>query len=250
MTRPAPTRIHVDRVAGRTRITELTASRFLRPRLLGGHPDRPRVALIANCASLLADDDLRLDVRVGAGAELELVEPSGTVAYNARGGLARWSADVRVEEASRFVWGAAPFVVADGAQAHRRTSIDLADGAVALLRETLVLGRSGERGGDVRSFLRADHDGRPLYVEDLLLDDHTLRRSPTVLGSARVLGTVVLLGTRPSELVHPHETLLHGPGAIRRELHEHAHLDEAALAPTWERWRAAVDALAPGRSVA
>ena len=27
-------------------------------------------------------------------------------------------------------------------------------------------------------------------------------------------------------------------------------LDEAALAPTWERWRAAVDALAPGRSVA
>ncbi len=152
---------------------------------------------------------------------------------------------MRVGEGGTFLWGAAPFVVSSGAQVHRRTGIDLATGAVALLRETLVLGRSGERGGAVRNLLRADLDGSPLYVEDLLLDDHALRTSPTVLGRARVLGTIALLGTQPEELAHPHETLLHGPGAIRRELHEHAHLDEAALAATWERWRAQVAAPAP-----
>ena len=235
--REPATRIAVERVAGRTRISELTTSRFLRPRLLGGDPDRPRVALVANCASLLAEDDLRLEVHVGAGAHLELVEPSGTVAYNARGGRARWSADVRVGEGGHLVWGAAPFVVADGADVHRSTAIDLGRGAVALLRETFVLGRSGEPGGRLRSTLRADLDGHPLHVEDLALDDPHLRDSPAVLGTARVLGTVLMLGDRPHELGDPHETHLHGPGAVRRELHEHAHLDEAALAPTWDRWR-------------
>lgn len=238
MNRPEPTRIHVERVAGRTRITDLTASRFLRPRLLGGDPDRPRVALVANCASLLAGDDLRLDVHVGPGAHLELVEPSGTVAYNSRGELSRWSADVRVEEAGRLVWGAAPFVVSGGARVHRHTGIDLAHEAVMILRETLVLGRSGESGGRLRSVLRADLDGRALFVEDLALDDLALRDSPAVLGGARVLGTVALLGARPDALHHPRESLLHGAGAIRRELHEEAHVDEVALAPTWERWRA------------
>lgn len=237
MNRPDPTRIRVERVAGRTRITDLTASRFLRPRLLGGDPDRPRVALVANCASLLAGDDLRLNVHIGPGAHLELVEPSGTVVYNSRGELSRWSAEVRVEEAGQLVWGAAPFVVSGGARVHRHTGIDLAPDAVALLRETLVLGRSGESGGRLRSVLRADLDRRPLFVEDLALEDPALRDSPAVLDGARVVGTVALLGTRPEELVHPRETALHGPGAIRRALHEHAHLDEADLAPTWQRWR-------------
>lgn len=246
MSHPEPaTRIVVDRVAGRTRISELTTSRFLRPRLLGSDPDRPRVALVANCASLLADDDLRLEVHVGPGAHLELVEPSGTVAYNARGGRARWSADVRVGEGGHLVWGAAPFVVARGAHVHRSMTVDLARGAVALLRETFVLGRSGEAGGHLRSLLRADLDGRPLHAEDLALDEPDLRDSPAVLGTARVLGTVLMLGDRPHELVHPHETPLHGLGAIRRGLHEHAHLDEAALAPTWDRWRDGLTAAPP-----
>lgn len=242
MSRPEPTRIRVDRVHGRTRITDLTASRFLRPRLLGGDPDRPRVALVANCASLLAGDDLRLDVQIGPGAHLELVEPSGTVVYNSQGELSRWSANVRVEEAGQLVWGAAPFVVSGGARVHRHTGLDLAPDAVVLLREMLVLGRSSESGGRLRSVLRADLEHRPLFVEDLALEDAALRDSPAVLGGARVLGTVALFGARPEELLHPRESALHGPGAIRRALHEHAHLDEADLAPTWQRWRERVAA--------
>lgn len=127
-----------------------------------------------------------------------------------------------------FVRGAAPFVVAGGAHVRRRTELELAAGAVGLLRETLVLGRSSEAGGAIRSTLRATLAGRHLFVEDLALDGRTLRGSPAVLGEVRVLGTVVLLGTRPSALEHPHET----------------HLEQAAMAATWARWR---DALAGRR---
>ena len=251
MSRDAPARIVVEKAGSRTRITELTASAYLRPRLLAG--DGPRVALIAACASLLAGDHLRLEVEVGAGASLELVEPSGTVAYDARGGRADWTASIRVGERGRMVWGGAPFVVAHGADVHRHTGIELESGATILHRETLVLGRSNECGGALRSTLSAAREGRPLQVEELDLADPVLRSSPAVLGTRRVLATATLLGCRPEELADPHETSLDGPGALRRELADHAHLAEDALEPTWARWKALtvrVGATAASRSSA
>lgn len=72
-----------------------------------------------------------------------------------------------------------------------------------LLRETLVLRRSNENGGALRSTLRAGLGGRPLQVEDLDLTDPALRSGPGVLGTARVLATATLLGTRPGEPLAP-----------------------------------------------
>ena len=43
---------------------------------------------------------------------VELVEPSGTVAYNARGGRATWSARVDVGAGGSLTWRSAPFIVA------------------------------------------------------------------------------------------------------------------------------------------
>lgn len=241
MNRLESARIAVERVGGRTRVRRLDASRYLRPRVLGGSADRPRVALVAACASLLAGDDLRLEVEVGPGAYLELVEPSGTVAYDARGGRACWTASVQLGEDACLVWDGAPFVVARGADVHRHTGIELAGGASMLLRETLALGRSNERGGALRSTLRAGLDGRPLQIEDLDLTDPALRSSPAVLGTARILATATLLGVTPEDPLEPRETRLAGPGALRRELADHAHLATSALAPTWARWRHLVD---------
>lgn len=240
MSRSAPARVAVERADGQTRIRQLAASRFLRPRVLGSrdgsHHAFPKVALVAACASLLADDDLRLEIEVGPGASLELVEPSGTVVYAARGGRACWTASVRIADGGRLVWAAAPFVVAQGAAVHRHTGVELEQGAAALLRETLVFGRSGECGGALRSVWRATLDDRPLQVEDLDLSDPSLRSSPAVLGGGRVLGTVTLLGTRPAVTTEPHETQLSGPGALRRAITDQAHLTESALASTWARW--------------
>ncbi|KQY56893.1 MULTISPECIES: urease accessory protein UreD [unclassified Nocardioides] len=241
MTTDAPLRILVERTPTHHRITRLDASRFVRPRAVHTEPDRVRVALVAACASLLSGDDVRLEIEVGPGAHLELVEPSATVAYNARGGSCTWSAAIRVAEGGSLVWGGAPFVVSHGADVERRTTIELDAGAALLHRETLVLGRSAEDGGKVRSTLRATYDRRPLLVEDVDLRDLALRSAPGVLGGHRVVATTTLLGLRPGPEPALHETLLAGPGALARSVADEAHLTEQALEPTWQRWRAVMD---------
>lgn len=232
--------VSIELVDGVARATVLQAGDHLRPRLLGIDGPRVRIALVGVCATLLAGDDLRLEVSVGRGVHLELVEPSGVVAYDARGGHQSWAADVHVATAGSLVWDAAPFVVAGGADVDRRTGIVLDDGAVALLSETLVLGRSGEEGGRLRSTMRCALAGRDLLIEELDLRSPELRKAPGILGDCRVLATAALLGDRPDERVSPPETPLAGPGSIARALAPHAHSTDEALRGTWDRWRSFV----------
>lgn len=237
MTETVTTRVHVELVKGRARFTEMRSGTFLRPQPL--HVDGPvaRLALIGSYAMLLAGDDLRLDVHVGPGVWLELVEPSGTVAYHAQGGSASWSALIRVDEDAQLVWRSAPFVVTAGANVRRHTKIGLADGARALISETLVLGRTYEDGGGpLRSTMRVDRLGKPLLVEDLDLRDTAHRDLPGVLGSNRTMASVLLVGARPGAAEGVHETRLAGAGALARALAPHAHEAQAAVDISWDRW--------------
>lgn len=235
-------RVAVDSADGVSRIRDVSASAYLRPRVLSQRGGVAQVALVAACASLLGGDDLRLDIDVGPMAHLELVEPAGTVAYDGGGRQAGWSVDIRVAGRGSLVWQAAPFVVAQGADVARASTIELDDAASMLLQETLVLGRSGETPGRLRSTLAASQAGQPLLVEDLDLRDEWIRSSPALLGSNRVLTTVMLLGMRPDGQVATHETILARPGALRREVASHAHTAQAAIDDTWERWRKAITA--------
>lgn len=97
-----------------------------------------------------------------------------------------------MDEGARVAWHAHPFVVCDGADVRRSLHARLGHNARLLLRETLVLGRSGERGG--RAVARTDvvdPDG-PLLVEELTVDG--ARPVPGVLGGHRVLDSVLELG--------------------------------------------------------
>ncbi|WP_159810663.1 urease accessory protein UreD [Cellulomonas citrea] len=210
------------------------------PRLLQVRGGAVRVALVATGALLLGGDDVALRVRVGRGVELELVEVSGTVAYDGRGRGARWSAQLDVDGV--LVWDALPFVVADGADLDRRTRVRLGAGACACLRDTLVLGRSGEAGvGVVRQDLRVDGVDGPVLVEQLRVDgSHAL---PGVLGPHRVVDQVLLAGARPPHagpgLGGPDDgpaTVLDldRPGALVRALGADAHtVDLGAWATGW-----------------
>lgn len=187
-----------------------TAPRRLpRPRPLLPSPDRLRIALVGTRAGLLAGDDLRLDVSVGPGARLELVEPSGLVAYDHRGGTSSWRARVDIAEGGELHWDARPFVISTGARVERSMEVSLAAGARMLWRDTLVLGRSGERGGGVRATTHATYDGCELLVEDLDLMDPEMRELPGILGPNRVIGSVTALGTAPGGQAPP---VPHGPG--------------------------------------
>lgn len=222
--------------SGRHLVRELRPGAFLAPRPLLPCPGRIRVALVGIRAGLLAGDELNLKISVGPGAHLELVEPAGLVAYDHRGGSARWQARVDIAEGGELTWHGLPFVVSSGADVERVMDARLASGARMLWRDTLVLGRSGERGGRVRAMTRVAYEGRELLVEDLDLTDPDLRELPGILGPNRVIGSVAALGATPPGPPHPYRMDLAGPGAQVRLLDTVAPAVDAELTEVWESW--------------
>lgn len=208
---------------------------LLRPMLVAADERTARVALVPEGALLLAGDVLTTRVRVGPGAALELLEPAGTVAYDMRGGSARWDVHVELAVGATLVWHGEPFVAASGSEVDRRTIIDLAPTARLALRETLVLGRYGEWPGTLRSRLEARVDGAPVLVEDLGLAPDT---AGMLLGGHRVLGSVLLLGADLPGDPGPDRFDLEGGGTLVRRLAAEAH--QAVLADTWAQARATV----------
>lgn len=202
-------------------------------RVLDAAPDRARVAVVAEGALLVAGDEIRLDFTVGPGVTLEVVEPAGTVAYDMRGGDARWAVTVDLGELARLVWRAEPFVISSGARVQRTLDLSLDVGARAVLRETLVFGRSAESGGVLRQRVRASGPGGPILAEDLDLDGAHPR--PGVLAGARVVDTVTVLGRRATGIPTPdaaHRLELEAEGTLLRAFVSAAHL--SPLDPTWD----------------
>ncbi|MFC7329550.1 urease accessory protein UreD [Marinactinospora rubrisoli] len=237
LTSGTPTTVTVASGGGRTYPVRLETGTFLRPRVMRRPGPGLRVVLAAVRASLCAGDDLRLHVNVGPGAHLDLVDPNGTVAYNARGGRAAWRVDITLAEGARMTWTEPSFIVSEGADVLREITVSLAAGARLAWRETLVLGRTGERGGALRSATRVTHGGRELLVEDLDLRDAELRELPGVLGGDRVIGQVAALGSVPDGPAGPHRLDLAGPGVLWRALARRTYESDRVLD---EAWRAAV----------
>lgn len=211
------TTIAVELLDGR-HVARLTQG-LLRPQLVGSSPDRCRVGLLATTALLLGGDEVGLDVRVGPGARLDLFDVAGTVAYHGRGRPSGWNVALAVEEGGVLTYAGEPLVVADGADVTRTLDVDLAAGAAAVLRDTVVLGRSGQVGGRLRSTTRVLVAGRPVLVEDQRLDPDHLRAAPGMLGAHRVLDTVLRLGPfAPAPTDATACALLDGAGTLTRWL--------------------------------
>lgn len=192
--------VSVERAAERGRaLVGLTASGTperpgLRPFLVACDAAGARVSLVPDGALLLAGDAVELHVVVGRGARLELVEPAGTVAYPMGGGRASWDVTVTLAPGATLVWAGEPFVVADGARVSRRTTVQWGAGARLAMRETIVLGRHGEAGGHVDLLTTVDAaDGTPTLADRLHLGPDS---SPLLVGGARVIETITVLGAR------------------------------------------------------
>lgn len=234
------------------RATCRTATGALAARVLGSDHRGAHVALVATRALLLAGDHVEIDVVVGPGAWLEIEEVTGTVAYDASGVPSSWSVRARVGAGGSLVWDAPPFVVATGAHVERWTDVTLAPGAVAAWREALVLGRTGEAGGFVRSTTRvAQEDAQgdvpayvPLLVDEVVLGDP--RSDLVARGGARVLDTLTVVGRRPEDPGVPVPAdgavvlELAGPGTVARALGPHTH--DPVLDRRWAAWRAEIAA--------
>lgn len=190
------TRIAVQRRGGRHQVRLVGG--LLRPQLLRADEDGCRIGLLATTALLLGGDEVDLEIEVGPGATLDLFDVAATVAYHGRGRPAAWRTQVVVAEGATFAYAGEPLIVADGADVLRSTRLEVAAGARAELRETLVLGRSGEVGGPLRSRTHVRVGGRDAWLEDQVLDVERGRCWPGILGDFRVLDTLITLGDPPA----------------------------------------------------
>jgi urease accessory protein len=206
--------LRVELRGGRSVVTRSSGHLPLAARTVGDG----RVVLVQTAAGPLAGDRFELDVEVGPGATLELTSTAATLAYPAAR-HATVSAHLRVAPGGRLAWLAQPLILAAGCDLVASVELELAEGAVALLRETVVLGRHGETAGRYRSSLRCDLGGVPLLRESVVLDGASpVTASPLVLGEARSYATLALLGTRPEAPPGDDELELAGPGRLLRAL--------------------------------
>ena len=213
------TRLRVTAAGPRVRVD--SSGGPLAVRTLAADAASARVAFVATQALLLAGDHVEVVVEVGPGITLDILEVAGTVAYDAAGAGSSWSIRASVGESGWLIWRGEPFVVASGANVTRCSEVALAAGATAVIRETLVLGRSGEVGGALINRIRVTYAGTPLLAEDLDLSAAADRCRPGLLGAARVVDAAMFLGERaPDRPRVPvgHRFDLAGPGTLARVL--------------------------------
>jgi urease accessory protein len=162
------------------------------PRLITRSARSARVALVAGGALLLGGDTVDISVSVVRGCQLELEDIGGTVAYSADGVAAHWNVTAAVEEGATLVWHGLPLVVATGAHVLRSLAVEIAATGTLCVRETLVLGRSSECGGEIESRTSVKIDGSPAFIEHLVVSGAA--PTPGIFGSHRVLDSILLLG--------------------------------------------------------
>nr|WSS59789.1 urease accessory protein UreD [Streptomyces sp. NBC_01177] len=202
-----PTHLSVTPGASRSNIRHATG--HLTIRTMDQDPDGARVGLMATRALLLSGDAVRIEVDVAPGAWLDVVEATGTVAYEGDT-PSSWTVDADVGDGGVLTWAGMPFVVSDEIATHRGTHIRLHGTGKVLMQEKLVLGRAGQTGGDLTTSLDAHDDTGPLQVEYLDLR-RLARQMPGVFGNLRSMDTVTALGWTPEPFGEP-DAGTTGPG--------------------------------------
>lgn len=218
------TRIEAHRSVNDARVDVVLHYGAFAPRLIDRHPGGARVALVSVVALLLAGDEVRIEVVVGAGVELEVVETSGAVAYDMDGGAARWDVDLTLETGASLTWLGLPFVVSTGASVARSTRAQVADRARLVLRETTALGRSGQQGGDLHQHTSMYAGAHPILVESL--DLGSARASFAGLAGHRCVDSLIVLGPQGApDLASADATVLSlaRPGWMVRSITDQTH---------------------------
>jgi urease accessory protein len=181
-------------------VSELAGCEPWRPRVLPVDGEFARVALVQTRESLIAGDDISLELCVGDGAALELCEIGATLAHDVRGGApARVSVSVSVADGGRLIWLGRPLIVAAGCCVGRSTFVALRASARVLLGEAVVLGRAGAGFGCATVRTRIECGGQPLLDETLDTGDAATVRAPVIAGGGRMLAGCTLAGVRDDD---------------------------------------------------
>jgi urease accessory protein len=173
---------------GRTRLPVL---RSQAPLVLRRTPEA--VYLVSAAAGPLGGDLLSLRITVHAGASLRLRTVAASVALpGLDGGESLLAVTASVAAGGRLEYLPEPVVVGDGARHATDIRVTLAEGASLVLRDEVILGRHGERGGTYRGGTRVSYAGRPLLRQALdISGGDEASRGPAILGGHRATGSLL-----------------------------------------------------------
>lgn len=155
-----------------------------------------RVHVVQAAGGPLGGDELALDVHLGAGASLQLRSAAATVVQAGHPpAAAQWTVVAALAAGAVLDWRPEPTVVCDGAELRSMVTVALQHRARAVLREEVVLGRAGQRGGRFTGELIVELDGAPLLAHTVLLDGaDPVLEGPGGAGGARVAGMLAVVG--------------------------------------------------------
>ncbi|TCK24401.1 urease accessory protein UreD [Pseudonocardia endophytica] len=182
---------------GRTRVAELrTGSPLaLLPRrgTAAARETALTVHVVGSASTPLAGDDVELDVHVGDGAHLELTGVAAAIALPGRDRPSSLTIRLTVGADASVRHRPESTVVTARADHRTRFEATLHPTASLSARETVVLGRIGERAGRLTTSTRIREEGLTLFAQDLELGDARLQRSPAHLAGHRVLAQEVVI---------------------------------------------------------
>ena len=172
----------------------LPVQRSQAPLILRRTPEA--VYLASGAAGPLGGDTLELRIEVRAGTRLRLRTVAAAVALPGRYGQeSRLTVTATVGAGAGLEYLPEPTVAADGARHCTELSVQLAADAELVLRDEVLLGRHGERGGACRTRLTVDRAGRPLLRHELdVSGTDPAGLGPAVLAGHRAAGTLLTVG--------------------------------------------------------
>ncbi len=161
--------------------------------------------LVGSAATPVGDDDITLDLRVGAGARAAVRSVAAMLVYAARGSGTRLTTRLHVGPGATLEWQPEPVIVTSRAVHRAATVVDVAAGGALVADELVVLGRSGEDAGRYVGSVELRRGGVPVSLTSF--DTATPGWSgPGGTAGAKVVGTRVL--------VDPLDEVGAAPGAV------------------------------------
>ena len=182
--------------AGRMHLVDLAQSgsgKAMLPRVFGAVPE---AVFLNTSGGLTGGDTLRYAMQLDAGARLTATTQTAERAYATDGEAAQVHVQARLGAGAHLDWLPQETILFESAHLARNTEIDLAEGASALLVESLVLGRQAM--GEVPKTARLTdsriirRQGRPFWAETMRIDADVLASasSPAILGGARAMAVI------------------------------------------------------------
>ncbi|MEV5334208.1 urease accessory protein UreD [Streptomyces werraensis] len=153
------------------------------------------VTLVGAMSGPHGGDHFTVRTDVGPDARLRVGSAAATLALPGQhGGQARQDVRITVAAGGELHWLPEPLISVTGSELAVHTHVDLAPGARLVLREELVLGRTGEDPGRLTSRLTVRVDGRPVLDQELDCGPGAGGGwdGPAVLGGHRAVGQLVV----------------------------------------------------------